>query len=645
MATLTKKIYILGDYSIYPDSRQFDCKGMPIHLQGRPFQVLLYLIENRNRAISRAELLNLFWEGKDVYDLALTKCMGAIRKALGDSTDYPHFIETLYGGGYRYIGPFEEQVALGEYSANGIEKVSGLRIVTGEESSANASSKRETAASARQTVWPWSKLSARTTLLGLILAALAITGAMLGYVLRPGVEVDAKPIDFIAVLPLRNLTGDPAQQYFSDGLTESLITELSRIDGLKIVSRGATFAFKGEKVDPQEVGRRLGVAALLEGSVQMSGERVRVDVRLVRTHDGQVLWAGNSYDRSLGDIFVIQDEIRSSVAGSLSLALRGEGDWPGRKKRQTSSVEAHQAYLKGRYHWYKRSGENLHQAIEQFEQAILKDPEFALAYAGLAETYAVMESNSIVPPGTATPKARLYANKALELDNTLASAYAALGLAENCEWKWQESVQMFKQALQLNPNCVTALHWQATTLMTLGRFEEAEIELKQAQELDLLSLPIAISLWENYFYSRQIDRCLAQAETMIALFPDNKAMYWRLGLSYMQKGMYEEALDAVSKSNDTGGMRALVLAFAGRRGEARQWVERIVASSKNPNDPFFIAVLYSALGEKEEAFSWLEKSHASRQANLVSLNIDPVFDPLRSDPRFDRLIQRVGLAD
>jgi TolB-like protein/DNA-binding winged helix-turn-helix (wHTH) protein/cytochrome c-type biogenesis protein CcmH/NrfG len=644
MATLVKKIYLLGDYSLYPDSRQFDCKGKPIHLQSRPFQVLLYLIENRHRAVSRAELLNLFWEGREVYDLALTKCLGAIRKALDDSTDDPRFIETLYGGGYRYIGPFEETAALDRYSATEIEKFSGLRMVTVDKNSTSAPLKSETASPARPSVSPWSKRSARTTGLGLLLLTLAITGATLAYLLRPGVESGAKPIDFIAVMPLRNLTGDPAQEYFSDGLTESLITELSRIDGLKIVSRGSAFAFKGEKVDPQEVGRRLGVAAVLEGSVQKSGERIRVDVRLVSTHDGQVLWAGNSYDRSLEEIFVVQDEIRRSVAGSLSLALRGAGDPLGRK-RQTSSVEAHQAYLKGRYHWYKRTGENLHQAIEQFEQAILKDPEFALAYAGLAETYAVMESNSIVPPGTATPKARLYANKALELDNTLASAYAALGLAENCEWKWQESVQMFKQALQLNPNCVTALHWQATTLMALGRFDDAEIELKQAQELDLLSLPIAISLWENYFYSRQIDRCLAQAETMIALFPDNKAMYWRLGLSYMQKGMYEQALDAVSKSNDTGGMRALVLAFAGRRGEARQWVERIVASSKNTNDPFFIAVLYSALGEKEEAFSWLEKSHASRQANLVSLNIDPVFDPLRSDPRFDRLIQRVGLAD
>jgi tetratricopeptide (TPR) repeat protein len=413
---------------------------------------------------------------------------------------------------------------------------------------------------------------------------------------------------------------------------------------LKVISHSSAFAFKGKEIDPREAARRLGVEAVLEGSVQRSGDRARVDVRLVSARDGRVLWAGEALDHDLKDIFTLQDEITRNVAASLRPASR-EKQSAAAAKRYTDSAEAYQAYLRGRFHWYRRSIPDLNKAIEHFKQATRIDPRYALPYAGLAETYAVMESNAAVPPGTAAPLAREYARKAIELDGALASAYAALGLVKSCEWKWEEGEQLFREALSHDPTYSPALHWRAANLLTMCRFKEAEAELKHAQELDPLSLPIAISLWETYYYSRQTDRCFDQAETLIELFPDHKGMYWRLALSYMQRGLYDEALNALSKSNDDGWVLAVVLAFSGHRDEARGLIEEMAASWKGRNDPFLIAALYSALGESETAFSWLEKAHASRQANLCSLKVEPVFDPLRSDPRFQEMLSRLGLAD
>src|SRR5437016_5323766 len=325
-----RKRYLLDDYWLAPDEQLLSRSGQAIHLPKKPFQVLTYLVEHRDRFVSRAELLNHFWEGKDVYDDALRKCVGAIRKALDDQSDEACFIETRWGVGYRYIGPVTEQIVR-EETITEIEKTRGVRIVFEEEEIHD-----ETALDERPTVKlapapalslsPALKWHPTITALALIFLAIAIGTVILVSSRRHPATTETRPapIRSVAVLPLKNLSNDPESEYFSDGITENLINALSRIEGLKVISHGSVFAFKGKEVDPQEVRQKLGVGAVLEGSVLKSGERVRVNVRLVSLEDGRVLWASKTYDRPVGDIFTIQDEIASNAAAGLHLELSGE---------------------------------------------------------------------------------------------------------------------------------------------------------------------------------------------------------------------------------------------------------------------------------------------------------------------------------
>ncbi len=657
MAVQVGKKYLLGDCWLEPDTRLLTRGDQAIRLANRPFQVLLFLIEHRDRLVSRAELLEVFWQGSDVYDATLTQCVGAIRRALDDHKDNPRFIETRWAGGYRYIGPVEEQLVQLAPSVVEIERTRGVQFIVEEEihdSQPEAGPAASIHTPAPALPAPRTKRNRRALVLlsvGVLLCVL--TGVVLLSLRARGRAGDSRPaqvsapaqLDSIAVLPLKNLTGDPAQDYFSDGLTESFIMELARSKELKVISRGSVFAFKGKETDPREVGRRLNVAALLEGSVYKRGERVRVEVRLVNTEDGRVLWASDTYDRTLGDIFTIQDEIARGVTSGLRLKLSDAGA-PAAAKRYTNNHEAYEAYLKGRYYWNRRTGADLLKAIEQFQLAIARDPQYALAYAGLAETYAVQETNAAVPPRTAAPKAEASATKALALDDTLAGAYAALGLMKSfSDWNWPEGERMFQQALAREPGYATAHHWYANSLLARGRFEQAEAELKRAQELDPLSLPIANSLGETYYYARQNDRCIAQAKAILELDPHSGYVYRLLSWAYRQKGMYQEAEAALPRQGDVAYDRALIYAAAGRREEARKLTDEVRQSASATNSPFAIAVLYAALGDKQAAFAWLEQAYNAHQSDLVSLKVEPSFDPLRSDPRFADLLKRVGLAE
>ncbi len=655
MAVQVNKIYRLGDFSLDHEKRGLTRGDKEVRLASRPFKVLLYLIEHRERLVTRAELLELFWQGQDVYDETLTKCVGAIRKALDDRLEHPRFIETRYSEGYRFIGPLEEQVISSAPAIIEYERTRGLKIIVEEEEIHDSEPAKE---QAQPVPTPTATLSlsapksARRIMTLTLIAVVLTVSALVAYRIRAHNTVDAQasrpaplPLTSIAVLPLRNLSGDPAQDYFSDGLTESFITELARSKGLKVISRGSVFAFKGKETDPREVGRRLNVAAILEGSVYKSGERVRVEVRLVSTEDGRVLWASDTYDRTLGDIFIIEDEITRGVAAGLTPKLNGAVA-PAAAKRFTNNREAYEAYLKGRYHWNRRTDADLLQAIAQFQLAIARDPQYALAYAGLAETYAVQEANAIVPPRTAAPKAEASATKALELDDTLSGAYAVLGLMKSfSDWNWSEGERMFQQALARDPGYATAHHWYANSLLARGRFEQAEAELQRAQELDPLSLPIANSLGETYYYARQNDRCIAQAKVMLELDPHNGYAPRLLSRAYKQKGMYQEAEAALPQQGDIAYDRALIYAAAGRREEARKLTDEVRQSAVATNSPSAIAVLYAALGDKQAAFAWLEQAYNTHQSDLVSIKVDPAFDPLRSDPRFADLLKRVGLSE
>lgn len=648
MAVEVNKTYLLGDFSIEVDRRELLRAGQRHHLASRPFQVLLYLIENRDRFVARTELLERFWDGKDVYDETLTKCVGAIRKALDDRQDSPRFIETRYAEGYRYIGPLDD------FASGGIlietEKRRDVRIVIEEEEVQQTEHSQlqspSVHAAAAQSSHRSAKVSPRAITLALALVVIVLSAsALIVYRIRARSTVNAaisapEPRRSIAVLPLKNLTGDPANDYFSDGITESLITALSNIEGLKVISRNSVFKFKDQDTDPHEVGQRLGVDVLLEGSVSQSGGKVRVESRLVSMRDGSVLWA-ESYNGALGSILDTQDEIARGVAAGLRLQL-GATDKQQLAKRYTENAEAYRAYLKARHLWNQRTSEALRKALEQFEQAISLDQNFALAYVGLAETYAVMETNSLVAPRTAAPKAKEYAHKALALDDSLAGAHAALGLiASFSDWNWAEGDRYFKKALALNPSYATAHQWYANSLLAQGKFEQAEGELKRALEIDPLSVSIANSLAETYYYGRQYDRCLAQAEKVRELYP---AYTFYFGRCHWQQGRYDEAVTEFQKAGTSEEDLAVVRAMAaGRLDEARRLITEEAKGPQGTNNPYFIATQYAAAGDKESAFAWLEKAYAAHQADLVSIKIEPLLDPIRSDPRFADLLRRVGL--
>ncbi len=644
MAAELYKKYVLADCTLEMQARQLCRAGAPVHLAHRPFEVLLYLIENRERMVSRAELLERFWEGRAVYDVALSKCVGTIRKALGDQPDQPRFIETRWAEGYRYIGPLAElkpEEASTEAETVVTERVRAVRIVVEEEVPDPAPAVTPVALAAPPPRKPWP----RAAVLALGLVVLGSAALLLYRNSSRAGNSSAAPLNSIAVLPLKNLSGDAAQEYLSDGVAESLIGALARAQGLKVIARTSSFAFKGRDVDAREIGRQLGVAAVLEGSLRRSAEQLRIEVRLVNTADGQVLWADELKPHSASDLLTVQDEIACSVATNLRLLLCNEPE-QAIARRTTRNPLAYQAYLKGRYHWYRRTIEDMKQALAAFEEAIQADPQYALAYCGLAETHGVMQVNRQVPPNSVVALVKANAQRALELDPTLARPYAIQGLvAAFVEWDWTGSERLLKRALELDPGYAYAHGWYANTLQAQGRLAEAETVLRRAIELDPLSLSLINSLGETYYYAGQYERMLEQAQKLAARDAQNQNAHHFFFKYYLVKGNYDEAARWLEQDLTGGYGRVAYLNALGKKTEAARLFEDLARLPQAERHPFGIAMGYAKLGDKEEAFAWLQRAYERRDSDLVSLKIEPAFAALRADPRYHEMLRRVGLPE
>lgn len=662
MAAQVKKRFILDEYQLELETRLLIRHGKIVHLPKRPFQVLLYLIEHRDQMVSRDELLELFWEGRDVYDVTLTKCVGRIRKALDDHLDSPRFIETRYAEGYRFIGPLEEQLIRSELSTVEVEEMRGVKIVIEEEeihdSAPHAIEQTQPLQAPAATLsLSAPKSSRRIALALLVLTFVLATSALIVRYNRTRSTVEPQasqptslPINSIAVLPLKNLSGDPAQEYFSDGLTESFITELSKIKGLKVISRSSVFTFKGKEVDPREVGQKLGVVSVLEGSVRKSGNNVRVEVRLVSTEDGRVLWVADTYDRALTNIFTTQDEIACSVAAELKVRLCGEGE---PFKRYTNNVEAYQAYLKGRYFINAQYGEMgpvkaLNRAAGYFEQAIAIDPNYALGYAGLADAYTQLLWFSTSDPRPMIAKAKAAALKAVELDDTLAETHTALSAAYLHDWNFDGAGREIERAVALNPGYAWAHHEYSTYLGTVGR-GDALAEIKKAEELDPLNIAIIGDTGNALLGAGKYDEAIAQFRKAREIDP-NFTYSANLGAWYVDKGKYEEgikeleaAIAVTGRTPDLLMSLAIGYAKAGQKEEATRLLDEIKRLSKKQYVPnTFFAFVYAALGEKDRAFEMLESAYREHDINLLQLK-GLRLEPLRSDPRFKNLATRIGL--
>jgi serine/threonine protein kinase/TolB-like protein/Flp pilus assembly protein TadD len=455
-------------------------------------------------------------------------------------------------------------------------------------------------------------------------------------------------IGSLAVLPLANASADPGTEYLSDGITESIINTLSQLPQLRVMARATVFRYKGREVDVQEVRRDLNVRAVMMGRVLQFGDNLVIKIELVDTDDGSQLW-GEQYKRKSADIFEVQEEISNEISEKLRIKLTGE-EKKLLGKRYTDNTEAYRLYLKGRFCLSKTTKEALNNAIKHFRQAIDVDPDYALAYAGLSDAYYALSSNHL-PANEAMPKARAAAEQALAMDEELAEAHASLGLVKAFyEWDWAGAENEYKRAIELNPGYASAHHWYGWYLALMGRLTEAIAEVRQASELDPLSLEINSDLGLSFFFARQYERAIEQFEKALEMDPNAIWTRFFMGWARGQKGDYAGAIEEyerVARLDDSPLIMAALghtYVLAGRRDEALGILEEMkrLAASRHVSSYHF-TIIHAALGEKDEAFEWLEKSYSAREEALVWLKVDPRLDTIRTDPRFIDLQRRVGL--
>jgi len=458
----------------------------------------------------------------------------------------------------------------------------------------------------------------------------------------------AKPS--IAVLPFVDLSSQKDQEYFCDGLADELINRLTKIESLMVPARTSAFSFKGKELDIQEIGKKLNVDMVLEGSLRKAGNKLRITVQLVNVADGYPVWS-EKYERDEKDIFVLQDEISLAIVDKLRLKLLGEEK--GKiVKRYTENVEAYQAYLKGRYHWNRRTEESLRKGLEYFSLAIEKDPNYALAYVGLAESFNIMGENFVIPPKEAFPAAKQAALKALQINKNLGEAYTSLAIVKvDFDWDWTGAEREYRRAIDLNPNYATTHQLYAEYLSMMKRHDEAIEEIKQALELDPLSLVINTVKGVVFYYKRQYDQAIKDLNNTLEIDPNFSLARLFLARCYIQKEKFDEAIAELQRAIavSEGGMQylgELGVAYGAASKTDKAWKvlgDLMNLSKQKYVPPFYIAAIYLALGEKEQGFKWLEAAYDERDYNLCWLKVEPLVDSVRSDSRFKELLKKVGL--
>ncbi len=461
--------------------------------------------------------------------------------------------------------------------------------------------------------------------------------------------VAAIPEKSIAVLPFDNLSRDPDNAYFAEGIQDEILTRLSKIADLRVISRTSTQHFKSVPENFPEIAKQLGVTNVLEGSVQKAGDRVRVNVQLINATSDAHLWA-ESYDRKLTDIFAVESEIATTVADTLQAKLTGS-EKRAITARPTDNPVAYQDYLKGRYFWNKRTSDDFQTAISYFNQAVETDPNYALAYAGLADTYVLLPAFTWASPQDAMPKAKAAAQKALELNDMLAEAHASLAMVLRAyDFDYNQAVSEFKRAIELNPNYAPARYWLGThVLSALGRFDDAVAEVKRALELDPLSLVANVDLGTTHVYARRFDDAIAQLRKSLELDDSFYYAHYEFGIALRCKGQIDAAIAEFEKARQLNddpivpGLLGHAYAARGRRDEALKLLVQLKGeSARRYVPPYSVALIYVGLGDKEEALRWLEKDFSDRDGwNIGFINVDPLLDPLRDDPRFRALAQKV----
>jgi TolB-like protein/DNA-binding winged helix-turn-helix (wHTH) protein/Flp pilus assembly protein TadD len=613
--------------------------GLKLRLTGQPFQVLAILLEHPGEVVTRDELRKRLWTDDTFvdFDHGLNAVVNRLREALGESPDSPHFIETIPRQGYRFIA-----VVDGRRDGNPPAPVT----LTSQPDDAPRHKPHGRTSTLRRSKYFWT-VGLVTTLIFAILIVSNLTSLrhwLLG-------RHHAPSISSIAVLPLDNLSGDSGQQYFADGITDALITELGKVSSLRVISRQSVMRYKGSSKSSPQIARELGVEALIEGSVVRDGHRVAVSANLIDALNEEHIWA-ERYDRDLGDILTVQSDFAQAIAREVQAKLT-----PSERarfgNRHVVNADAYEQYLKGQYFAAKGTEEGRRKAVRYFEQAIEIDPNDALAYAGIAQAYAPLGYYGFVSPIESDNKTVWAATKALELDDTLSEAHASLGLARSVhEWDWSTGERELQRAIELNPGNAGAHALYAQILMMTGRTQESDAESNQARKLDPLS-PILYAFWaERLIWTGQYDQAIEQCQKAIELDPTYPVAHLRSGVAYEAKGELEKAITELESARDLSGgapyfLRSLGHAYAtaGRKDQAQQIIRELRQDSTTRYvSPFAFALIYTGLGEKEQAFDWLDKAYRQRDPSLSTIRGDSRLDPLRGDPRFQDLLRRVRLA-
>jgi TolB-like protein/Tfp pilus assembly protein PilF len=562
-------------------------KGVKLRLQGQPLQVLAILLQRAGDLVTREELRAEIWSANTFvdFDHSLHNAIARLRETLGDSAEQPRYIETLPRRGYKFIAQVNEVQPDGSISP-----------------------------------------------------------------LRRGPETEPVGIRAVAVLPLEDLSPDPGHDYFADSLTEALITSLAKVSALRVISRTSVMQYKGAHKSLPQIARELNVDAVIEGSVVRSVDRVRINAQLIHATSDRHLWA-ESYERDFRDILALQSDIARQVANEVRIILTPEEHARLGSARQVNR-EAHECYLKARYHWHRRTEESVKKAIAYFHQAIDLDPTYAQGYAGLADCYNILGYYNALPPVEAYPKGKAAAVKALELDDSLAEPHATLGVVKrDFEWDWPGAEREFQKAIELNPACVEAYHWRGTLLSMLGQHAAALREKTKALAMDPLSVVIRTDLARMFYFSRDYDQALEQYQAALDMDPNfSTAHLWRAH-AYEQTGMFDQAISELQAgmrlTNDSPFALARLghgYALAGRCEEANAVLHQLHAVARvRYVSPYDIAMIHVGLQDNDEAFVWLQRAFEQKSLWLGYLNVEPQLDALRSDPRFQDLLRRIGL--
>ena len=646
MSKEIKEFYDFGRFRLDASRRLLTRSGQVIQLTSKAFDTLLALVRSRDRVLTKEELMKTLWPDSFVEEVNLAQNVSALRKALGETPGENLYIATIPGKGYRFVAEVRDNVL----DANApddeiiVERRTRAAVVIREHREDEDPTPQVRALPPATTAWrKWERIT--------WIALLLLSAAAGLYLWR--MKTSTPPDEnahSLAVLPFQSLSAAPDDQHLGLGVTDAVITKLSNLRQLPVRPTDVVIRYADAKTDPMQAARELGVDSLLSGKIQKSGDRIRVTVQLLRVRDGRPLWA-QTFDENFTSIFAVEDSISEKVVQALAVNLAAQ-EKKQIERHYTENIDAYRNYLEGRYSEFIFTRDGMNKAIEYFSHAIADDPGYALAYAGLADAYTT-ESDWLLSPREALPKAEAAARKALALDDDLAEAHEALAHALLHEWRLAEADQEFHRALALNPGSVTTYYTYAEYLASIGQADQAIAQMNKALTIDPLSPEVNSFLAWDYYLKRDYDNCLAIAGKTMQMFPDLWVPHLAAGMCRSIKGEYPEAIREFQKAramnpDATFPLTGLGVSYAksGNRSEARRVAESMEKLAKQSYvSPVYIGLVYDALGERDKEFAWYNKGYEDQAEWLLWLKLDPIFDDVRGDARFQQLIKRVNVAN